>query len=76
VWWLGCIEYTRRRKGKEAVMAACAKRVRFEHVTAFKVLEKPFSVEDGTLTKTMKPRRAVIHQVYAAEVAELEKKLR
>jgi long-chain acyl-CoA synthetase len=61
---------------REAITAACAKRVRWEHVTAFKVLEKPFSVEDGTLTKTMKPRRAVISEVYKEEIAALEAKLR
>ncbi len=61
---------------KEAVTSACAQRVRWEHVAAWKVLEKPFSVEDGTLTKTMKPRRAVIHEVYKNEIAALEAKLR
>lgn len=61
---------------KEAVAAAGAGRIRWEHVTAFKVLERAFSIEDGTLTRTMKPRRQVISQVYANEVAELEKKLR
>jgi long-subunit acyl-CoA synthetase (AMP-forming) len=61
---------------KEAITAACAKRVRWEHVSALKVLEKPFNVEDGTLTKTMKPRRAVINEVYKDEIAALEAKLR
>lgn len=61
---------------KEAITAACSNRVRWEHVSAFKVLEKPFNVEDGTLTKTMKPRRAVINEVYKNEIAALEAKLR
>jgi len=61
---------------KEAITTACATKVRWERVSAFKVLEKPFSVEDGTLTKTMKPRRAVINEVYKDEIAALEAKLR
>jgi long-chain acyl-CoA synthetase len=61
---------------KAEVKAACEHRVRWEHVSAFTILEKPFCVEDGTLTKTMKIRRAVIHQVYKEEIAEVEAKLR
>ena len=61
---------------KEAVVAACVGRVRWEHVSAFEVLERPFSFEDGTLTRTMKPRRAVIAEVYAKEVEELKQRLR
>lgn len=34
------------------------------------------SVDDGTLTRTMKPRRAAIMQKYAAQVAALEAHLR
>jgi hypothetical protein len=39
----------------------------------------PFSVcsiEDGTLTRTMKPRRAAVMAKYKKQVAELEAKLR
>lgn len=36
----------------------------------------PCSVDDGTLTRTMKPRRPAIMQKYAKQVAELEKRLR
>ena len=61
---------------REAVAAGCAGRVRWEQVAAFAVLASPFSVEDGTLTRTMKPRRAAIMQKYAQEVAKLEAKLR
>ena len=47
-----------------------------ERITAFALLEEPFSPDDGTLTRTMKPRRAVIMQKYAGEVDSLKKKLR
>jgi long-chain acyl-CoA synthetase len=50
--------------------------VRWEHVAAFEVLGQPFSVEDGTLTRTMKPRRQAIMQRYAEQVAALERRLR
>ena len=63
-------------KMKAAVAAASKGRIRWECVTAFTVLEKGFSVEEGTLTRTMKPRRAAIMKAYAAEVAELESRLR
>lgn len=58
------------------VRALLADRIRWEHVNEFEVLEEPFSVEDGTLTRTMKPRRAAIMQKYAKEVARLESHLR
>jgi long-chain acyl-CoA synthetase len=58
------------------VRSACARRVRWEHVAAFEVLGQPFSVEDGTLTRTMKPRRQAIMQRYAEQVAALERRLR
>jgi hypothetical protein len=34
------------------------------------------SVDDGTLTRTMKPRRAAIMSKYAEEVARLQRRLR
>ena len=37
---------------------------------------QPLSVEDGTLTRTMKPRRPEIFKRYAKEVEELMQKLR
>lgn len=40
------------------------------------VVHSPLSVDDGTLTRTMKPRRPAIFQKYAAEVSELMQKLR
>ena len=52
-----------------AVAAAAASDVAADAVAAC-------SVDDGTLTRTMKPRRAAIMSKYAAEVARLERRLR
>lgn len=43
---------------------------------AFEVVSEPFSVEDGTLTRTMKIRRPAIMAKYALEIAALEQHLR
>ena len=53
-----------------------ASRQPHERITAFALLKEPFSPDDGTLTRPMKPRRAVIMQKYAGEVDSLKKKLR
>ncbi|PRW33092.1 long-chain-fatty-acid-- ligase [Chlorella sorokiniana] len=58
------------------VRSRLAGRVRWEHVAAYEVLQDPFSVDDGTLTRTMKPRRDAIFKKYATEVARLESHLR
>lgn len=58
------------------VRALLAARAPWEKVKAFEVLQEPFSVDDGTLTRTMKPRRAAIMARYAPEVASLEAHLR
>ena len=47
-----------------------------EHVRAFAVLEVPFAIEDGTLTRTMKPRKQAIFAKYAEQVAQVECQLR
>lgn len=47
-----------------------------ERIAAFAILKEPFSPENGTLTRTMKPRKAVIMQQYASEVEALKKQLR
>jgi long-chain acyl-CoA synthetase len=61
---------------RQAVAGAGTGRPAWEHVHHFVEVERPFSFEDGTLTRTMKPRRAEIMSSYAAEVAQLEAKLR
>lgn len=43
---------------------------------AFAVLSEPFSVEGGTLTRTMKPRRAVVFSKYREAVEGVERQLR
>ena len=53
-----------------------AGRIRWEHVAAIRVLERPFSIEDGTLTRTMKVRRAEVLAAYADDVRQLEAQLR
>ncbi|KAI3431692.1 hypothetical protein D9Q98_004738 [Chlorella vulgaris] len=68
-------EAVRELVGAE-VRSALASRMRWEHVAAFEVLAEPFSVEDGTLTRTMKPRRQAIMEKYAVQVARLESQLR
>ena len=35
-----------------------------EHVSAIVIAKKPFSVEDGTLTPTLKVKRTKVHEVY------------
>ena len=39
---------------------------RFEHIRRFSILPDPFSMEDGTLTPTMKVKRAIVMRKYAA----------
>ncbi len=43
----------------------------FERVPRITCLEQSFSVEDGTLTPTLKKRRAVIEERYAAQIEAL-----
>ncbi|HHC09230.1 MAG TPA: long-chain fatty acid--CoA ligase [Actinobacteria bacterium] len=42
-----------------------------ERIRRYRVLDRPFSVEAGELTPTLKLRRSVIAERYAAEIAEL-----
>eukprot|EP00210_Caulerpa_lentillifera_P001810 g1740.t1 len=48
----------------------------FMHILAICVLDRPFSVEDGTLTKTLKIRREAIGNLYSNEIEHLLSKLR
>lgn len=47
-----------------------------EHVAHVAVAAHPLSIEDGTLTRTMKPRRQEILKRYAADVDRLMHSLR
>jgi long-subunit acyl-CoA synthetase (AMP-forming) len=49
---------------------------RFEVITAASVLKEPFSIENGTLTQTMKLRRNAVYKLYEKEVSDLLAKLR
>lgn len=44
---------------------------KFERVKSFKVKRKPFSIEDGEITPTMKAKRKVIEKKYAQAIEEL-----
>jgi long-chain acyl-CoA synthetase len=44
---------------------------RVEQVRAFRVLPRPFSTETGELTPTLKLKRRVIDERYAAEIEEM-----
>jgi long-chain acyl-CoA synthetase len=43
----------------------------FELIGRIHILERPFSVDDGTLTPTMKKKRSVIEERYAAAISSL-----
>ncbi|MCR8556043.1 long-chain fatty acid--CoA ligase [Mucilaginibacter sp. BJC16-A38] len=44
---------------------------KFERIKNFKVKRKPFSIEDGEITPTMKAKRKVIEKKYAKDIDEL-----
>ncbi|KAI8109379.1 hypothetical protein M9434_000663 [Picochlorum sp. BPE23] len=48
----------------------------WERVQAIEVLDTEFSFEDGTLTRTMKPRRPNIFEKYSDSIERLENQLR
>ncbi len=45
-------------------------------MAAFALLRRPFSADDGTLTRTLKPRRAAIFARYKRELDQLLAELR
>lgn len=47
-----------------------------DHIGHIQVIRAPLSVESGTLTRTMKPRRPAIMELYAPQVAALLGRLR
>lgn len=52
------------------------KRPLCERITAFVIINEPFSPDNGTLTRSMKVRRDAVMQKYAGEVDSLRKRLR
>ena len=69
-------EEERRAVIKSEIAKVGAKRPHFERVAHFAMLQQPLSAEDGTLTRTFKPRRPAIFGRYAREVEEVLAKLR
>lgn len=59
------------REVERAVAAANSVFSRAESIRSFRILPEEFSVEDGLVTQSMKPRRAAIMRMYAAEIEEL-----
>ena len=57
------------------VTKATAARTSREHIRQIAVLDEPYSAEDGTLTRTMKPRRPAIAERYAHIIADLKSRL-
>ncbi len=45
----------------------------YERIKRFTLLPKPFSMENGELTNTLKIRRNVLTKNYAAEIEEMYK---
>jgi long-chain acyl-CoA synthetase len=48
-----------------------ARLARFERIKDFRVLPRPFTVDGGELTPTMKVRRRVVEAAYADFIAEM-----
>lgn len=61
---------------KSEIAKVGATRPHFERIAQFAILKHPLSAEDGTLTRTFKPRRPAIFAKHAKEVEELLAKLR
>ncbi len=68
-------EIVRARPVQEAVAGAVARANRrlaeFERIHRFRVLDRDFTIEDGELTATMKPRRARIIENHREPIEEL-----
>ena len=61
---------------RSEIAAAVSGRPQWEQIAAFVLLKEPLSVDNGTLTRTMKPKRPAIFAKYAAEVSQLQAALR
>lgn len=53
---------------KDRIAHACAHLAEYEKVKSFHLLDRPFTVEGGELTPTMKVRREVVAQRWAGEI--------
>lgn len=82
---LGCLSVIENRLGtagkmtdkekkevlKAEIRKVTSKRPAWESIQEFVILPGPLSPDDGTLTRTMKPRRQVILQKYSTELEKL-----
>jgi long-chain acyl-CoA synthetase len=56
---------------QEAVDAANAELSRYEQIKRFRILERDFSAEEGEVTPTLKVKRRVVEEHFAAEIEQL-----
>lgn len=61
---------------KAEIRSCLAGRPAREQIKRLVILPGPLSPDDGTLTRTFKPRRQAVYAKYSAELAQLEKLLR
>ena len=54
-----------------AIDGVNAKLNRWETVKTFRILDRDLTIEDGELTPSMKVKRKVVEQRYAAVIAEM-----
>ena len=60
-----------RELAQEVVDEVNSDRVRVEQIKKFTIVPREFSLEEGEVTPTLKLRRRVIHEHFAAEIEEL-----
>jgi long-chain acyl-CoA synthetase len=56
---------------KDRIRAACSSLADYEQIREFRLLDRPFTVEAGELTPTLKIRREVVAKQWAAEIEEM-----
>jgi long-chain acyl-CoA synthetase len=56
---------------KDRIRQACRNLADYEQIREFRLLDRPFTVEAGELTPTMKLRRKVVAERWAAEIEEM-----
>ncbi len=56
---------------KDRIRQACRNLADYEQIREFRLLDRPFTVEAGELTPTMKLRRKIVAERWAAEIEEM-----
>ncbi|MFP4420078.1 MAG: AMP-dependent synthetase/ligase [Desulfococcaceae bacterium] len=56
---------------KDRIRQACEHLADYEQIREFRLLDRPFTVEDGELTPTMKLRRKVVAERWAGKIEEM-----